>query len=534
MKGRELKLTEVNMTALTISGLILLFIIVPYLTGNVYGFVFRKKEMGIVSTYLAGMAVIYALLTMVQLVVIKFKFNFNEVTRIYNIVFIVCIVLGVLGLVMRLVKQKAIHWDIQLSKKSLWIFGMILLQGILYIGFKTPYFEDNALLETARVTLDTGSVYEYNAFTGMKVKAGFPLSNKLMFLPMLYAYVSAFSGMDLAIMFNFVMPTVTFLSFYLLMVLWVQKLSKESGKKWELWLFLIVWIVQVSGGFNHSTVFRVLHSGYTGEAIFFGVLFLYMLYSIKNKSYLIAAISAVTFPGLIKYDLLIEFVKGFDEYWRMSALGGGMLLVYILSVIYIVIKNRKGNIELLNVNLTISNGVMTVWENIVTGENKIIKKIFRGGLILLVLLMCGNIMIISDATSWRSNMYGITKADYEILQMLDEDGKTGKRVVACEELVKWVKRMGVEVEPVIGYDLGSQNVGWYSYENYDENHTKLWQSVNHATANMEYELETLAEEIDMDYIVVKRITEFIPITKNERIKCVYDNPDYIVYFVDKK
>ena len=118
MKGRELKLTEVNMTALTISGLILLFMIVPYLTGNVYGFVFRKKEMGIVSTYLAGMAVIYALLTMVQFVVIKFKFNFNEVTRIYNIVFIVCIVLGVLGLVMRLVKQKAIHWDIQLSKKT--------------------------------------------------------------------------------------------------------------------------------------------------------------------------------------------------------------------------------------------------------------------------------------------------------------------------------------------------------------------------------------------------------------------------------
>ena len=50
MKGKELKLTEVNMTALTISGLILLFMIVPYLTGNVYGFVFRKKEMGIYAS----------------------------------------------------------------------------------------------------------------------------------------------------------------------------------------------------------------------------------------------------------------------------------------------------------------------------------------------------------------------------------------------------------------------------------------------------------------------------------------------------
>ena len=534
MKGGGLKLTEVEMTALTIIGLILLFMLVPYLIGNVYGFVFRKKEMGIVSTYLAGMAIIYALLTILQFAIIKFKFNFIEVTKMYSVVFITCAVLGVTSLIIRFVKQKAIYWDVELSKKSIWILGMILLQGVLYIGLKTPYFEDNALLETARVTLDTGSVYEYNAFTGMKAQAGFPLSNKLMFLPVLYAYISSFSGVDLAIMFNFVMPIVTFVSFYSVMILWIQKLSKENGKKWEVWLFLLVWIVQVSDGFNHSTAFRVLHSGYAGEAIFFGVLFAYALYAIKNKSYLIALVSVMTFPGLIKYDLLIEFAKKFDEYWKMAALGGGMLLIYIMSTMYIVIKNRKIGIEILNVNLTTTNAIVAIWEKVVAGENKMSKKITYGGVVLLVLLMCGNIMIISDATAWRSNLYGVTKAEYEVLKMLDEDGEMGKRVVACEEMAKWIKRMGVNAEPVIGYDLGAQNVSWYSYENYDENHTKLWQSVNFATVNMEQELETLSEEIDMDYIVVKRLTELIPITKSERIKCVYDTPDYIVYFVDKK
>ena len=44
MKGGELKLTEVEMTVLTITGLILLFMIVPYLTGNIYGFIFRGKR----------------------------------------------------------------------------------------------------------------------------------------------------------------------------------------------------------------------------------------------------------------------------------------------------------------------------------------------------------------------------------------------------------------------------------------------------------------------------------------------------------
>ena len=36
-------------------------------------------------------------------------------------------------------------------------------QGILYIGLKNPYFENNALLETTRVTLETGTIYKYNA-----------------------------------------------------------------------------------------------------------------------------------------------------------------------------------------------------------------------------------------------------------------------------------------------------------------------------------------------------------------------------------
>lgn len=522
------------MTTLTIIGLILLFMFVPYLVGNIYSFVFRKKEMGIVSTYLAGMAVVYALLTVLQFAIIKLKFNFAEVTRVYNILFIVCAVLGVAALVLRGIKDKALRWDVEVSKKSIWIFGMILLQGILYIGLKNPYFEDNALLETARVTLETGTVYEYNAFTGIKAQAGFPLSNKLMFLPMLYAYVSAFSGVDLALMFNFVMPAVTFISFYMVMLLWVQKLSKDCGQKWELWMFLLVWIVQVGDGFNHSTAFRVLHSGYTGEAIFFGVLFTYALYAIKNKGYLIAAVSVVTFPGLIKYDLLIEFAKNFDDYWKAAVLSGGMLLIYILSIVYRVVKCKKAEVEMLNVNLMIVHSVTRIWENIVESENKVYTRYLRVGLILLVLLLCGNIMVISNATEWRNNQYGIEKEEYEILQMLDANSDIGIQLAACDEIVKWIKRMGVQVDPVIGYDLGSQKVDWYSYEKYDENHTKLWQSINYPTSNMEQDLNSLMNEIDMDYVVIKYVTDYAPVWDGEWIKCIYDSQDYLVYFVDKK
>lgn len=522
------------MTVLLIIGLILLFFSVPYLAGNMYVVFLRKKDMGIVATYLSGMVIVYALLTVLQIVIIKFKFDFYKVTGMYNLMFIGLVFMGLIGLFIRLFKDKAMRWDIHLSKKTLWVLVPVILQGILYIVLKNPYFENNALLETARVTLETGTIYEYNAFTVTKSVAGFPLSNKLMFLPMLYAYLSGITGVDLALLFNFVMPTVTFVSFYLVMLLWMQKLAEEGQKKWEVLLLLLVWIIQIGDGYSNSTAFRVLHSGYTGEAIFFGVLAIYALYAIKNRSYLIAAGCVVTFPGLIKYDALFDFVKGFDEYWKEAALCGGMALVYVLSVIYYIVRKRKMAVELLNPNLMIVFSVEEVWEKVVSGENKKTRKILNGGIVLLVLLMCGNIFFVSNTTSWRSNLYGVDKTEYELLRTLDENHEKMIKVAACDEVGRWIKRMGLKMEPVVGYDLGGKGVWWYSYEKYDEKHKHLWNHINYAMVDMEQELMLLKDEIDMDYVVVKRITEHIPIRNNEEIKCVYDTPSYLVYSVDKK
>lgn len=522
------------MTVLLIIGLILLFFIVPYLTGNIYGVVLRKKGTGVVGTYLAGMAIVYGMLTILQFVVVKFKLDFLETSRMYHILFVACIVLGIVCLGIRWFKDKAVRWDVELNKKSLWIFGLIFLQGILYVVLKNPYFENNALLETARVTLETGTIYEYNAFTGLKAQAGFPLSNKLMFLPVLYAYIGDISGVDLTILFNFVMPTVTFISFYAVMVLWMQRVAKESGKKWELLLLLLVWIVQVGDGFEYSTAFRVLHSGYTGEAIFFGIMAAYALYSIKNRCYVIALVCGMTFPGLVKYDAILDFAKSFDEFWNEAALSGGMVLVYIVAVVFYIVKNKKVAAELFNLNLIIAYSVAEVWEKVVAGENGKVKKVLQGGVVLLTLLMCGNIWIVSDDTAWRSNPYGVGKAEYELLQKLDDENKKVIKVAACDELVCWIKRLGIDIEPVVGYDLGGKGVWWYSYENYDENHTDLWRSINYAMGDMEQELMLLSDQIDMDYVVVRRITEKIPIVNNEEIQCVYDTPSYLVYLVDKK
>jgi hypothetical protein len=121
-----------------------------------------------------------------------------------------------------------------------------------------------------------------------------------------------------------------------------------------------------------------------------------------------------------------------------------------------------------------------------------------------------------------------------LLKKLDNENDKVIKVAACDEMARWIKRLEIDVEPIVGYDLGGKGVWWYSYENYDENHTDLWQSINYAMGDMEQELMSLSDEIDMDYVVVRRITEKIPIVNNEKIQCVYDTPDYLVYLVDKK
>ena len=523
------------MTALIVCSVVLLFFLVPFLTGNIYGAVFAKQKLGVVSTYLAGVATIYAFLTVMQFVVIKFKFDFLKVSEIYQILFAVCVSLGLLCFLWRVFKDKSIRWDVIWNKKKLWILGIILLQGVLYIVFKNPYFENNALFETTRVTMETGTVYEYNAYTGQKAVAGFPLSNKLMFLPMFYAYVCTTFGIDGSILFNYILPIVTFVSFYALMILWIQKLGKEYGIKWEMLVLLLVWIVQVGDGWKESVAFRILHSGYMGEAIFFGVLLPFAAYMFKNRCYLIGMVAVTTFPGLVKYDAVVDFVKGFQKYWEDGAKSSGMLIIYVLAVVFFLWKYRKWSWHLLSLNLTIMFSISLLWDERVSKVENKRKKWITAGVFLLVIMMCGNIRLISDATMWRSNVYGVPEAEYEVLKHLDEENSGEEiRVVACDDLVKWIKRAGFSMTPVIGYDLGGTEIGWYSYETYDENYQKFWKNVNYAMSDMEEQLMIFTDEIDTDYILVKRITTEIPIQDNEEIKCVYDTPAYLVYSVDKK
>lgn len=523
------------MTALTSIGLIALFFVIPYLVGNAYAAIFRKKTMGIARMYLSGMAIVYVGLFALQLLSVKLKFNFYEATQVYHIYFIALCVVGIVMFGIHSIKNKHMKCDIEWSKKAWWLYALIVLQGILCIVCKNPYFENNGLLETTQITMQTGTIYEYNAFSGEVADAGFPLSNKLMFLPVFYAYISTVFKINPIILFNFIVPAVTFISFYLVMILWVQKLEKEYGMKWQLLLTVLLWLVQIGDGWSNSTAFRVLHTGYMGEAVFFGVLFAYGLYEIKNKCYLTSLICLATFPGLIKYDTPFDFVKGFGGYWKEAAYYSKMTVLYIVSVIHYIAKNKKPSTHLLSLNLTICNEVAEIYAKLIKKETVKWHKVASGLVVAVLLLLCGNVSVISGATQWRSNVYGATKNEYEILVELSELAQDEPiRVLAYDEVNKWIRRLNFEIEPVVGYDMAGAGTWWYSYDEYDELHTEMWESIHKVTNDLEIELMAYKEEILMDYVVIERITEIPPIRENENLQCVLQTPSYFVYSVDKK
>ena len=125
------------MTALVSVGMIILLFLIPFLVGNIYSAVLRKKDMGIARLYLSGLVIMYAGLFIMQLAVVKFRFDFAKMELCYHIYFVALIVLGLVALCVNVVLRRKVKFDLIWSKKAILIYGLIVLQGFLsFLGQK--------------------------------------------------------------------------------------------------------------------------------------------------------------------------------------------------------------------------------------------------------------------------------------------------------------------------------------------------------------------------------------------------------------
>lgn len=524
------------MTIIKTLGVILVFFFLPFFVGNIYNFVLKNRKSVAIETYFRGMICLYAGLLFIQLFVAKFGWNFSKTVLIYHIYFLFAGVLGGLLFIRNLLREQRKCKKVFAEKKVWILYLLILIQGILYIGLKNPYFENNALWETARTVLETQTIYECDAFTGQTVAAGFPISNQLMFLPVLYAYISQTFNIELHVIFNFIMPVVTFLGYYSVMHLWCQKLSESDRFSYSRILGCILLLTQVGDFWTETTAFRVLHSGYMGEAIFFGGIFLYAIYELKNRRYIIPVVSVITIPGLIKYDLFFDFIKEFPKYHRQYVYAGGMLAIYMISCIYLVWKYRKMKMELLNYNLIIGIALCEMWDMICRKKKEKYQKISGAILLFCVILLSGNMTFLSYQTEFRSNVYGADKEEYELLCTLEEltDDEEVLWVQGHTEFSKWIRRVGKKTKTSIAANIEADSTLRYSFEKMDESTAVLWDALNHPANSMESDLLECVEKVPMDYIVMKRITDSLPIQDNLYFRYAFATSSYLVYQVDKR
>ncbi len=518
--------------------LLLLIITVPmlcYLAGSVYNTFIMKKNRGTVSSCLTGLIFLLFYLFIIQLFVVKMDWTFRQTSRCYTAFFLAIVLLGTIARFVMHKRGYKYENKHQVTKKEVILYVIIVLQGILCIGLKNPYFKDNGLMEMTKVILDTDSIYDYNAFTGVVCLKGFPLSNKLMVMPQLYAYLSDIFGLEVSLLYNYAIPILTFISYYAVMILCCKKMEEESQIAWQRLLFAVILLTQLGDYWTQTVSFRVLHSGYMGEAVLLGIIVPFIIYEIKNNSYSICMLSIFSVPLLIKYDTIFELIMDFSYYLGQAGYHGGMWILYVISVLWLFFGKHGNKMEILNVNLTISYCLCQLWNWICTQKKDKRVKVLSGCFVTLVLLLSGNLTFVSDATEWRSNVYGAEKEEYQVLSYIANEAYDGDvlKVMACAEVNQWINRLDLPIDTVVGHDMDTLEVGWYSYEEYDANYTRLWENINQVTNNLELELMELIDLIEMDYIILNNATDILPIRDNERIQYCFQTPSYTVYSVDK-
>lgn len=520
--------------------LIFSLIFVPYMIGNICAIKKTVKKTSVVEKYLNGMVFILSILLVLQAVFIKFKFDFGKIEKTYTTVISVLIILGILGLALCIVRKKGLKFPLKGFVKNKGSFAaliLIIVQVIINVGLYNTYYENNATIETARTILQTGTIYQYGSFTGRIATYAFPLSNKLMILPVLYAWLSDLFHVDVAVVMGICVPIMTISLMYAVVVLWVKKIYPDDMQKQNRFMLLYIMLVWFGDYIQYATPFRVLHMGYSGEAILFGILLPYAFYRLKEKKYSIPMLTLFTIPALIKFDAIVVFLKDIVSYFYRVNTGGGYLLLWILAIVYLWARGKhKISLQTPCILITIAEGMTETVEQCKNNMKKY--KAAPMVIVSLVVFLAGTMRILPHEISKRDNVYSIDSEEMDVLTFLEDDyvqeGKAGVPIVlAADQLNKWIRRMDVSAQPLLGYAIDGYDINWYSYEGYSDEKLAARALMNTYCNDANKEFIDTLNRVECDYYIFYK--KYVLEREIDRIadglgaKIIYDDGKYLVY-----
>ena len=317
-----------------IIGIIVLFIL-PLAAGSICKGILRWKETNQIETYLIGFFFLFFLQGVILVPCVFLKLPFSLAVNL--ILGIMAALFGV-GIAIVLMNQKKIGktMDSEEKRKLPWrkgdkllfaimltVFGLLIVRMVLGLDI----LRDDIMLETVNTTLKTGTMFEYHPLTGMKMDGGMIASKKIVTLPLLYAALSQFLGLEAKIVLYLVMNILVLICSYYAGALLFTKVTTATRTKlyvyWTIYGMLIL-----AGDYQDTTLaYRLLYQGYEGITVCFGVLIPYLLYIILSWYKEESEEEKTTLGTRVMYFLKIALV--FATSMVITGLGTGLLFLII-------------------------------------------------------------------------------------------------------------------------------------------------------------------------------------------------------------
>lgn len=508
---------------------LLLAITVPYITGTALTIIMGERSSRGLVRWVMGVLSVFAFFFLCLLIELKLHGSLDDLMKLFGIVTI-STVAGSVPVVLIGIKKKRITLQTFSLSALIWVIPAVVL-GIFSVFILGPDYSNDITVETVKTTLATGTLYRYSSLLGVSMEAGFPIFNKIEIIPMLIAVLSRAFGMDPELFTYTIFPLISYLSNIIIMWAISGILVKKENRNVFMFFHLFVLI---AGTYLPSIAIPVtvgrplLMQGYTGYAWAYGVLIPSMVLVLLQKRYFLAGLFIVPLAGLLRLDRIFFAGRDFFESYRSINISGKLFLLYLVSILWWIIRKKGKNpfhpATLLSGSALISATLTDAYDYV--GR----KKSFVVWAGIVILACCA-------FTPFEGARFSFTTTDFDYSLVRNHEEQTV--IWAPEEIMEGARRADAAIWPLYGRDALSSLLPGTNYEPYSDGKLELRDSMELiSTYTDEYveslivpKLETNRELDGVDVIVlpVRTYSEKINLTLVSRgFENIEEHGDYLV------
>ena len=240
------------------------------------------------------------------------------------------------------------------------VFAILLWAFVLFATEPSSVCDNTEAV--VLTTLRDGELYVHSAFTGEVMEAGQPIFNKVQIMPMFYAVLCNLTHLPYRVFAGIVFSIVYFGNLYLISCIiaechGIPRLKTRDDMKAVIpnpqgeeshpgshQLLLLTYLFTLLCGTYLPTFgipvtvgYSVLRMGYSGIAVFYGLVIPYAILSFSKRKFISGLIVLAATPGLVRVDRVFYLARDFFNSVNKVNSVGKLAYLYIIAVVVLLV-----------------------------------------------------------------------------------------------------------------------------------------------------------------------------------------------------